>query len=478
MPCGAEAAHAYQRAARGAGAGEALALRRQAADQLLASGHIDEGLAQLRSVLAMVGLRLARGPRAAMLAMGVRRLQLSARGLGFRARDHAQIAAAAATRIDTCWAVARGLIMVDSIQAAHFQSLNLLYSLRAGDRYRLARALAMEASASVLRGRRSRARTDRIVDLATGLAEQLRDPHLLGLVDVARGAVANFRGDFPRALDLCRAAQSTLRSHCTGVVWELDTAELYALHSLYWLGRWAELGRRVAAVRRETGARGDLYLATYVGVRAAHAVHLAADDPAAAQEEQDRSIAMWTGEGFQTQHYWDWFARVEIALYDGRATDAWTLLRRRWPMHARSLLHRHQAIFIEAVAMRARVAIAMAADGAGRPSRWLSRARRDARAIEREDNPWGNSLALQIRAGMAVTSGDVEEAERQLAAAENGFASLDMKVHRAVARLRRAALVGGAQGRQDTANAVAALAEEGVARPDALAAMLAPGGWP
>jgi len=71
-------------AASGADASTTLELRRRAAGSLLQSGYVAEGLELTRTVLAGVGLAMARTPRLGLLRMVVRRAWLRIRGLGFR----------------------------------------------------------------------------------------------------------------------------------------------------------------------------------------------------------------------------------------------------------------------------------------------------------------------------------------------------------------------------------------------------------
>ena len=80
---------------------------RRAAMQFLISGHIDEGLAILQTVLATVGMTLPSTPLRSLASLLWRRTRLRLRGLGFRERDPSEIAAADLTRIDVCWSAGR-----------------------------------------------------------------------------------------------------------------------------------------------------------------------------------------------------------------------------------------------------------------------------------------------------------------------------------------------------------------------------------
>ncbi|MBI3694136.1 MAG: protein kinase [Acidobacteria bacterium] len=476
---GYEAAQAYVAAAEGAAAAEALELNRRAAEQLLISGHIDEGLARLRAVLSMVGMKLAKTPRGALLSLLARRVRLRLRGLKFHEREASQISAAEIMRIDTCWSVSCGLGMVDTIRGGDFQSRHLLLALRAGEPFRVARALAGEVGYSVAPGGLGRRRVARLLPVAEALAKRVNHPYAWAYFTMQSGLAAHLQGHFKKGYELCYRSEVMYRESCTGVAWEIDTARIFWVDALYWLGEWDELTRRVPVLVKEARERGDLLFPSYaVGL---HVVHLAADDPEKAREEARRGLEGWSPQGFHLQHYWNLVAEGEIDLYSGRALDTWNRVLESWPGLSRSLLLRIQVVLIISWHVRARSALALAARPDSRSSlteaQLLQEAERAARRIERERMPWGDALAWLVRAGVAASRGDRETAVAWLVSAEKASEASDMAHYAAAARRRRGELIGGDAGKALIDSADAWMIGQKVKDPDQMTATLAPGRW-
>ena len=474
---GLEAAHAYQAAAVGASAAEALELRRRAAMQSLISGHIDEGLTALRTVLDAVGMSLARTPRRALLSLLWRRAQLRLRGWRFRERDTSQVSAERLSRIDICWSVAVGLSIVDTVRAADFQTRNLLLSLRAGEPYRIARALAWEAAHQANAGGPARLRTAKLLRAAEALAERIRHPHALGLVTLAGGIAGYMEGRWRSARELCERAERIFRERCTGVAWELDTAHSFALWSLFFLGEVAELLHRLPLLRKEARERGDLYAATNLGTFVGHLTWLAADDPEGARRDLGEVMGQWSQQGFHVQHLTGLMGQVQIELYSGDGTAAWKRMTEQWPALAGSLFLRVQVVRIFMLHLRARCALLASAATVNPTPLWRA-AERDARRLEREQMPWSVPLAQGLRAAVAAARGDRAAAATGLGAAVAGFDAADMGLFGAAARRRQGELLGGEQGRALVARADSWMAGQQIKNPARMAAMHAPGFGP
>src|ERR1041385_4978494 len=222
----------------------ALELQQRAAAQLLMGGHIEEGLEVFRVVLAAVGLKLAKGPKRALVSVALRRLWIRLRGLDFTERDADAIPEAELLRIDACWSVAAGLGAVDLIRGADFQSLHLLLALRSGEISRIARAMAFEVSQTAARGGRAQKRVAELLDKTDALAKRAANPHSIGMAVWARGLSCYLLGNWREAAEYCERAAEILRE-CTGATWELTIANRFMLSALLYRGEVAEVSRRV-----------------------------------------------------------------------------------------------------------------------------------------------------------------------------------------------------------------------------------------
>jgi serine/threonine protein kinase len=471
---GADAARAYLAAAPTASPGERVELQRRAAEQFLIAGHIDEGFATIRVVLAQVGMSLAPTPRWALLRLLWRRAQVRLRGLRFRERDAAQVPGQNLMRIDTCWSVAVGLSPVDTIQGAYFQARHLLLALEAGEPYRVARALALEAGYLATAGGHARRYVKRVVQAATALAERVDVPHALGLVSLTAGIAAFLQGEWKKARVLTERAESILRERCTGVAWELGTCHLWSLTALLELGELAELSRLVHGLVVEARERGDLWTATSLRTRVQYVALLANDQPDAARRDLQQAIEQWSREGFHLQHLWYLFAQVGVDLYLGKAADAWGRITNHWPILRQRMLMRIQSTRIQSLYLRARSALAMAACRPG-DRVFLAAAERDAVRLKRERMAWGDPLAALLLAGVADGRGETASATALLVSAEDGFTAADMGLHAACVRRRRGELLGGEAGRGLVARADAWMTGQNIRNPERMAAMLAPG---
>jgi eukaryotic-like serine/threonine-protein kinase len=469
---GFEAAPIYLDVAQTAEPQRALELRRRAAENLLSGGHVERGLAVMEQVLASVGLKLPATPRRSVLAIVVQRLRLALRGQKYRERPVAEIPADLLLRVDVCWAVAIGLARVDNIRAAYFQALHLRLALEAGDPYRVARALAVEAGYSSVGGGKSRRRTAAIVRRAESHARRLNHPHLIGLAALAHTFGTLFLGRFRAALEKANEAEKVFRERCTGVAWEIDTTQSCSLCALYYLGNLTELAPRMNKLLREAEDRGDRYGGWSVAGRPS-IVWLALDDPDTALRINQTVIARWSSDRFQSQHLFELLASAQIDLYLGRPAEAWQRLAKSWPAMVHAKILRVQFVRNEMLHLRARVGLAVALGTGDRTV--LRQVERDAAAIVKTQMEWALPLAQCVRAGVRSIHGDVDESRQLLREAVRNFEKAEMMLYAAIARRRLGTLTGGDEGAAMVTEADRWLRSQLVKIPERMAEVLAPG---
>ena len=477
---GLAAAEIYIDVAAEAPPDQQLDLRWRAAEQLLMSGRTDEGARQMREVLTSIGMKMPETLRGTLLSLVVNRARVRLRrpSLHVRLRDPATIPPDELARIDVCWSMAVGMAIVDPFRGADFQTRHILLALRSGDPYRIACALAAEASFSAANGGRTSARTARLVRDAEALAREVDHPNALGYAAFAAGIADYCAGGWRRGRDGLERAAAIFRERCAGVTWWIDSAQYCSLECLFYAGEVAELCRRVPALLADAQARGDLYASTNLQIGLPHSYWLFADDLDGARRHMADGMAGWSAAGFHIQHEAQQLAQVQTHLYAGDAAAAYARVVEVWPALSRSPIFTIQLSRIAGHFERGRAALAAAealpAD-AGARRHLLRDARRSARRIVRERMAWGEPLAALVRAGARKLAGDDAGAVAELDAAIAGFDATGMALDGELARLRRGELVGGDEGAALRARAIAWMVGQGIKRPDRIAAMLAPG---
>ncbi|MDX2008936.1 MAG: protein kinase [Myxococcaceae bacterium] len=461
---GKAAADAFRAATKEPGAtpGQAIELQRLAAEQLLVSGHVDDGVLAMSTVLSALGMSLARTPARAVGALVFRRAHLALRGLSFDERPPAQVDPALLGRIDACWSVSVGLGMVDTIRGASFQTRQLLLALDAGEPWRVARALSAEAAFVATEGVSAEKRARALLTSARALCERVGDARLKGLLAFCEGLTRFLVGDFREARAKVNEAESAFRDAGLDVSWEAASSRLFSIWSLFYLGEVAELSRRITGFVRDAEGRGDRYALTSLTVGLANVSKLAAGTPAAARAAVEAAMVGWPTTSFHFQHYWAVLSEGLIGLYEGRPAPALERLLGVWPEMERAMLLRIQNVRVEAWSLRGRLAIA-----AGKSDE----ARRAVKALRRERVGWAWAQAVALEALL-------EPARRAelLARAIAGFDQHGLKLFAASARLRLGEASNDDLGRANVRAALAWFETQDVVDPQAFARMLVPTG--
>ena len=234
--------------------------RRAAAEQLLVSGHINEGLELLRECMSAVGERL---PSSSYehAARADREHDLAAHPRHAYSRAARRTAARRQTklRLDLYRTASLGLSLVDAVPGALCQARALRTALQLGDRRRIAYALAYHAMYSAAAGEAAHQVRAPLVAQSRQIAESERDPFLLGWARCGEGVVEYFAGHFELAVDVLIDAETQLREFIVGNVPELNHLRLFVMFALRRHGTFDRLRAHYLEYVRDATRRGDRY---------------------------------------------------------------------------------------------------------------------------------------------------------------------------------------------------------------------------
>ncbi len=459
------AAAAYLEAADLLAGDEAFQCRRAAAEQLLVSGHVIEGLQLLEDVLAALGERIPRSPQAAKRGLAWRWLRLWARGTRFVERPAGQGKRDQQLRLDVYRTASLGLGTVDPLTGATYQARAAHLALELGDKRRIAYALCYHAMYVAAAGGSHIAAARRLVAQSRAIAEECKSPFLLGWARVGEGVTEYFAGNLGIAPGVLSEGEALLREHTVGTASELNHLRMFLLWALRRSGSFDELRARYVEYLRDAIRRGDRYAATTFRW-SANIVWLAADDAARARAEIDAGTWSEPEHGLHLQHWFRARARAELALYEG---DRGLIAEAEAELLAYngSVLDHVQVVRAENAIELGRIAI-VKGDAAG--------ARAALARVRRDRMPYLRAMSQLVAAAADVIDGKVERAREELEEAAALSDASGMPVLAALARRRIGQLVPGEAGEPAIAEADRVLREHGVVAPERFARAFAT--WP
>src|SRR5579872_5643459 len=397
----AESADMYLAATEGAAPDQRVELQRAAAEQLLTTGRIDEGTEVLRRVLEAVGMRAPRSPLAAVFWLLVFRIWLVFRGLGGREREPDEVSREDRVRVDTLFTVSIGFSNVNVILGACMQARHLIEALRVGDRFQLLRAIALEAAHMAAGGAPIGKRERDLFATARRMAARSGSEEAVGFTHGCLGIGLFLRGRWleARAMLDRRDAMTHSRSG-------LAHARLFAAHTYYFTGEFAENRRRMGRLLDDAQDRGDVY--TIVNLRTSTEIRpmLVRDDPDGAWRVVREGLAQWTDKGLLVQHWQALVYGADIDLYAGKAADAHERLEQTMPALRKSF--NLASGFSRAITsfVRGRAAIGSIAANPEQAAARISHARRMAADLGKEPNPWTGILAALVTAATENAAGN------------------------------------------------------------------------
>lgn len=429
-----DAAMAFLRASHLHEGEEALALLRQGAEEYFRCGLVREGVAALEPVLRAVGVRYPHGLPVALGNLLRSRLRLALRGRtpGPLREDPDP---KTLRRVDTLWALAMGLGPLDVLRAQDFQARQLRLALDAGEVGRLVRGLAHEVVFQALGGNRALTRTRELLTLAQSLADGSGHPEALARVKLAEGISAVLQGRWQSAARLLGEAGPALQRGELGLAYERHMAQFQSMVAWSVMGDLGHLGQQYQVLTLEAQERGDLLALCNLRSALGYQVFLARNDAEGARRMLDATAEEWGQGPMHTITYHVLISRVNVALYQGRISEARDLLRSEWGRLRASLFLRPQIFRITSLELRARTRLAQAA--LARPGSlrraWLLRlVAEDALRIRREHTGYGDALALRLEAGRARLRRDKDRAMADLHQAQEAFRASDMHLHAAL----------------------------------------------
>ncbi len=472
---GAEAAPAFIEAVEDASPEEQQELRRLAAYSWLMTGHITEGMQELDTVLRNVGLKLRSSRTSSIVDLLANRALIKLHGLNFRERQVEEVPSSELAELHACWAATTGLVLADAIQSVAFGSRFFRLALRSGIIEQIVLGLCTAAMARSPQGAQTRFTVNKYLNLAQKLSRSVEDHEVLAFMQYATGFVAFMMGEMSTAKEYLKRAEQMFVEECTGFSPFLNMTRSFLGHSYAYLGCWRELIEQWDVWMKDAQERNDVNMLSFQSAGAAGAFrYLAVDRADKAREQIAKGLELWPGQHFDMITVSAESMKSQIEWYDGNCQKAFEIAKDIFERVSKSPFYGFQSVRVVNRQLLARAALSFASVTEDRHP-LLKVARQQAKQLSREQLPLAEPYVPCIKGGIAYLQGDRDSAAKWLREAVVASQKCQFKVHVAATNRQLGRLLGGDEGRALIAQADETMKQEGVVRPDRIAALLVPG---
>jgi eukaryotic-like serine/threonine-protein kinase len=473
---GQEAAAAYRQAAASSDADQEVDLRRRAAEQLLSTGQLDDGLLLLREVCRDVGCRAVWNERSALLSYVWNRCRMHFAAFGRSPRVE-RPNGRERLRLQTSKTLVTGLIGYLPVQTASNASRYLLMALECGERSDWIRALGFQAHIQTLI-EPSAPFASRLLKRMEELADESDSPTDAGFASLMRGTTAYNGGRYRIARQHLASALRTLRG-CSGVDWEIDCANIYDQLSASDSGDYADIARNTPALIEEALRRGRLWAA---GMLSGFGVHawLTPDDAPGYSIVLAEAKKQWRGAA--APHWPDFVMLVgesQQLMYSGKPAEAFELFEGEFGRYAKSGIMRSGGRGIGGFAAHHGRAAAAALRICITEPRRLSRIKAvlhsSIRVLRSREGAKRKGIAGTLEAALLCAKGSAREAHSVLVTAADTLDAGGVGMLAAAARRRAGQLLDGPRGREMIEMGEAFMRSQGTRNIEAMTEVSCPG---
>lgn len=314
-----DAARCWLDAAQGAPLDIRLDLERQAAAQLMISGHAEEGLQVVEGLLERMGEPPVPSFQWVRAAWLLERSALWVESLLPMPAPSAD--PTVLQRVEVYAFLVHAMVLLNPVYGFYFHSRHLRLARRAGDRWGLNLGYAMEAVLQANRGHADEtARALRVVGKLVAASEET-DHELRGIASLAHGVTTYLLGHPHRSEGTLKEAFERLYQ-VPHLALETGTAQMFYLRAILTRGD-LKLAKRLRADWLATAFNTqNRLLASLLRSDIGIWLPLADDRPDLAHRDVSQSLQGWSQQPWNYVHQFTQAAEVMVLAYEGRHRDA------------------------------------------------------------------------------------------------------------------------------------------------------------